>query len=46
MIEDRSMVVQPGESVVTRWIDGRHEYLAALALGRKRIFVAWREAEK
>lgn len=23
--------------------DGRHEYLAALALGRERVFVAWLE---
>jgi hypothetical protein len=97
MIEDRSMVIQPDEIVVTAWVpvdqcvigcrdrmdfaaieragrrllqigraqtwppivgtwegigsvtqrfivlDGRHEFLAALALGREKVFVAWRE---
>jgi hypothetical protein len=92
MIEDRSMLVQPDEIVVTAWVpveqcilgcrdrmdfaaieragrkllqigraqtwppivgewkdgqlvvmDGRHEFLAALALGREKVFVAWRE---
>lgn len=26
-------------------LDGRHEYLAALALGRTRVLVAWMEAD-
>jgi hypothetical protein len=93
-VEDRSMLVQPGEQVVTMWIpidqcvlgnrtrmdlgaidlkyrkllqlgeaqtwppivgewgddnrfvvlDGRHEYLAALALGREQLFVAFKQS--
>jgi hypothetical protein len=38
---ERAAKAAPVERFVVH--DGRHEFLAALALGREKVFVAWRE---